>query len=69
MKFIRKFGVIYKPLMYLLKKNNFGWNEKVHEVFMHFKKALCEALVFALSDFNKSFVLDINTCDYKLVRK
>jgi len=53
----------------LLKKNNFGWNEKVHEVFMHFKKALCEALVFALSDFNKSFVLNINTCDYKLVRK
>jgi len=31
---------------------------------MHLKKALCEALVLALSDFNKSIVLEINACDY-----
>jgi len=62
-KFIRKFGVISKPLTELLKKNNFVWHEGALEAFQNLKKALCETSILALPDFTKPFVLETNACD------
>lgn len=52
-KFIRRFGVISKPLTNLLKKNNFIWHGGGLEDFHNLKKALCNALILALLDFTK----------------
>jgi hypothetical protein len=62
-KFIRKFGVISKPLTKLLKKNNFVWREGALEAFQNLKKALCETSILALPDFTKPFVLETDACD------
>jgi len=52
-KFIRKFGIISKPLTEMLKKNNFLWHEEALEAFCNLKQALCEASILALLDFTK----------------
>ena len=57
-KFIRKFGIISKPLTEMLKKNNFLWHEGALEAFRNLKQALCEALILALPDFTKQFVIE-----------
>ena len=41
----------------MLKKNNFSWNEKAQSTFDKIKKALCEAPILALPNFNNVFVL------------
>jgi hypothetical protein len=61
-KFIRKFGVISRILINLLKKNNFRWHDGAHEAFDLLKKALYKAPVLALPNFNKTFVLEIDAC-------
>ena len=62
-KFIRKFGIISKPLTEMLKKNNFIWHEGALEAFRNLKQALCEASILALPDFTKLFVLETDACD------
>lgn len=52
-KFIRRFGVISKPLINLLKKNNFIWHGGALEAFHNLKRVLCKALILALLDFIK----------------
>lgn len=61
-KFIRGFGFSNKPLIELLKKNNFSWNEKAQSTFDKIKKALCEAPILALLNFNNVFVLETDAC-------
>ena len=62
-KFIRKFGIINKPLTEMLKKNNLLWHEGALKAFHNLKQALCEASILALPDFTKPFVLETNACD------
>jgi hypothetical protein len=59
-KFIRRFGIISKPLIDLLKKNDFKWHEEKHEAFDLLKNILCDALVLALPNFTKTFALEID---------
>jgi len=62
-KFIRKFGVISKPLTELLKKNNFVWHEGALKAFQNLKRALCETSILDLPNFTKPFVLEIDAYD------
>jgi len=65
-KFIRKFGVISKPLTKLLKNNNFVWHEGALEAFQNLKKALCETSILALPDFTKPFILETYAYDIRI---
>jgi hypothetical protein len=59
-KFLKGYGLIAGPLMQLLKKNEFKWNEQAEKAFIHLKKAMTLGPILALPDFNKPFVVE---CD------
>lgn len=63
-KFIRHYGMISKPLTELLKKGvPFVWSEITDTTFCILKKALVEALVLALPQFDKPFVIETDVCE------
>lgn len=62
-RFIEDYGVISKPLTELLKKNSFGWNPRAETVFHTLKNAMTQALILALSDFTKTFILEMDACE------
>lgn len=46
----------------LLKKGGFHWNNESIEAFEALKKAMTNALVLVLPDFNKPFVVEVDAC-------
>lgn len=58
MRFIKSFGVMERPLTDLLKKDEFKWNEGAEQSFYQLKEALTTALVLALPDLSKEFVVE-----------
>jgi hypothetical protein len=57
-KFVQHFGIIYRPLTDLLKKQTpFIWTSKHAQAFVTLKQALTSAPVLALPDFTKQFQL------------
>ena len=59
-KFIKNYGAIAKPLIDLLKKDNFRWTELALTSFQQLKQVLSTAPVLQLPDFNKPFLVE---CD------
>lgn len=62
-RFVREYGLIEKPLVSLLKKEApkpLVWTAAAEEAFSRLKKLLTEALVLALPQFDKPFVVE---CD------
>jgi hypothetical protein len=57
-KFIKDYGAIAKPLIDLLKKDNFRWTELPLTSFQQLKQVLSIAPVLQLPDFNKPFLVE-----------
>ncbi|GJV12941.1 putative mitochondrial protein [Tanacetum coccineum] len=57
-RFIRYYALISKPLTLLLKKQGFVWNEEVECAFYKLKKAMMQAPVLALPNFEKEFIIE-----------
>jgi hypothetical protein len=55
--FVKKFGIIYRPLTDLLKKH-YVWTQHHQHAFISLKQALIATPVLALPDFNKQFQLE-----------
>ncbi|GJV92698.1 retrotransposable element Tf2 [Tanacetum coccineum] len=57
-RFIKHFASLSKPLTQLLKKNAFKWAQEAQLSFEALKKAMMEAPVLGLLDFNEPFVIE-----------
>ncbi|GKE07481.1 ty3-gypsy retrotransposon protein [Tanacetum coccineum] len=57
-RFIKNYAIISKPLTTLLKKHSFTWNLDAQLAFESLKTAMGQALVLALPDFNKPFIVE-----------
>jgi len=59
-KFFKNYGRITTPLTTLLKKDAFSWTPEAINAFEHLKEAMYQALVLAMLDFTKTFIVE---CD------
>lgn len=63
-KFVKKFGILSKPLTQLLKKGViFSWTQDAQQSFMALKQALVSAPVLALPIFQKQFTIEADASD------
>jgi hypothetical protein len=62
---VKHFGVISRPLTELLKKDFvFVWTSEQDIAFQTLKTALVQALVLALPNFSKPFLIETDASDY-----
>ena len=47
----------------LLKKDNLKWNPQAEAAFIILKRAMTQALILALPNFSKPFVIETDACD------
>ncbi|GAU31589.1 hypothetical protein TSUD_54120 [Trifolium subterraneum] len=57
-KFVCKYASINAPLTQLLKRDAFDWNHEVDQAFVALKKAMSEAPVLSLPNFEEKFILE-----------
>jgi hypothetical protein len=63
-RFVKNFGMISRPLTDLLKKGTlFIWTNHCEKAFQFLKQALISALVLAVPDFSKPFVVETDASD------
>ena len=58
--FVKNYGRIAALQTTLLKKYELSWTPKATKAFEHIKDAMCLALVLAMPDFTKTFIVE---CD------
>lgn len=63
-RFIQGFGIISKPLIYLLKKDSYKWSLAATDSFKQLKEVLTRTPVLALPDANKTFVVETDASAY-----
>ncbi|GAU26218.1 hypothetical protein TSUD_354400 [Trifolium subterraneum] len=57
-KFVRNYASIAAPLTQLLKRDAFDWNSEADQAFVALKKAMSEAPVLSLPNFEEKFILE-----------
>jgi hypothetical protein len=57
-KFIKSYGIIYRPLTRLLKKDAVGWDQEATVAFEALKKEMMNPLVLTLLDLSKLFIVE-----------
>ncbi|GKD69912.1 reverse transcriptase [Tanacetum coccineum] len=62
-RFIKNYASISKPLTALLKKNAFKWSQQAQEAFEDLKKAMMNAHVLALPNFEEEFIMETYASD------
>ncbi|XP_070022659.1 uncharacterized mitochondrial protein AtMg00860-like [Nicotiana sylvestris] len=65
-RFIKSYGIISRPLTNLLRKNAFQWNQEAEQEFSQLKEAMIIALVLALADFTKKFIIETDVCSKRM---
>ena len=67
-KFVKNYGRIKEPLTTLLKKDVFSWMPEATKAFEHIKEVMCQARVLAMSDFTKTFIVNVMPQEMELVQ-
>jgi hypothetical protein len=63
-RFVLDFVVLVKPFHNLLKQDfSFSWTDDVENAFVRIKKAISSALILAMPDFEKEFVIYTNVTE------
>lgn len=62
-KFVKRYGIISKPLKEQLKKGGWNWGQEEDMAFEQLKSAMTHAPVLALPYFLKTFLLEKDACD------
>ena len=69
-RYYRKFVVGYAHIALLitgqLKKDRFGWNLETEQAFQELKQAMSRALVLAMPDFSKPFIIETDALSFRL---
>ena len=55
---MKNYGVIASPLINLLKKGKFGWNDEAEATFLTLKGAMTTTPTLAMPNFNDSFSIE-----------
>ena len=61
-RFVKRYESIARPLIALLKNDNFQWEAEAEEAFQKLKLAICSTPVLALPDFTQPFVIETDAC-------
>jgi hypothetical protein len=62
-KFVRRYGILAKPLTTLLQHKQFTWSPEAQQAFYKLKTTMSSTLDLALPNFDLPFVIEIDACD------
>jgi len=65
-RFVKGYGVMTKPLIDMLRRDNFTWTDIVVQAFDKLKTLMSNTLVLALPNFSQNFVIEVDACDTEL---